>query len=570
MSDMIPAEVREMLMPLVHQLRDASEHFELTMDTGMAIAILVGVLIVKFVQKKPDRTAQEALERATPPDLRSLSIAGGMLAFYLLCAPMAWLAMVVPQAELPSEDELLALELEPRADLGVKIYAVVASGSGWPAAALCAAAVGKELADSCVERAWDQPSSTPEEIDVLTVVDGLDAGPDALALVLFPCAVETPATVHVGAASIAWACLPADTAEQAMVSALMALRSSLVQRAEGVQAVANAEALGARLAPVTRIVLTLALEDGLASDIVSGWEGGVAAVHDGIALLSTKVGLALGGRSALEGTGTAPEVQTESHVVRHVDVVEPHAEQGGEGAETETETGRRLHLHAEDALRHLELPGSYTPNPALQERRWSFVAVMPSDSNLGWAASSSDTEQRDGSSANAVVVPGRGGIVALPAVPSGGAGGSIKVNPSTVLQIVAQQCRQLLGLPESTVSVPSENGAAVSVVWETSVGTEVMTETELSLVCLAREGAPTQGRVLGLLRQLVHLAQERDEVLVPPQVAYEAHAAVAALQEASTANGADCGTRLGLQLGALRSMIVRMHHAVARQIVAPS
>ena len=544
-------------MPLANQLRDASEHFELTMDTGMAIAIIVGVLIVKLIQKKPDRTAQDALERATPPDLRSLSIAGGMLAFYLACAPMAWLAMVVPQAELPLEDELQALELEPRTELAVKIYAVVISGSGWPAAALCAAAVGKELADVCVERVWDQPSSRPEETELLAVVDGLDTGPDALPLVLFPCAgVEAPATVHVGAANIAWACLPAGTAEQAAVSVVMALRSSLVQRAEGVQAVADAEVSSARLAPVTRIVLTLALEDGLASDIVSGWEGGGAAVYDTVALLSARVGLALGGRSAIEGTGKPLVVQTESHVVRHVDVVGPLTERGGEGAEAESDTGRRLQLQATDALRFLELPGCYTSNPALEERRWSFVAVMPSSSKLDWGASRPDTEQEGAPSANAVVVPGRGGIVALPAATSGGVVGSITVSPSMVVQIVAQQCRQLLGLPESTAPASAETGDTVSVVWETDVRTEVMTDTELSLVCLAREGAPLQRRVLGLLRQLVHLSQERDEVLVPPQVAYMAHAAVASLQEAKTAGGADCSTRLGLQLDALRSMIV--------------
>ena len=84
MSDMIPDALTEMLMPLAHPLLDAAEHFELTMDTAMAIAILAGVVIMKLVQKKPDRAAQEALDAATPPDLRSLSITGGMLAFYLL------------------------------------------------------------------------------------------------------------------------------------------------------------------------------------------------------------------------------------------------------------------------------------------------------------------------------------------------------------------------------------------------------------------------------------------------------------------------------------------------------
>ena len=109
---------------------------------------------------------------------------------------------------------------------------------------------------------------------MLAVVDGLDTGPDALALVLFPCAgVETPVTVHVGAASIAWACLPTDAAEQAMVSALVALRSSLATSRRRTGS-GECEASSARLAPVTRIVLTLALEDGVASDI-ERMEGGV-------------------------------------------------------------------------------------------------------------------------------------------------------------------------------------------------------------------------------------------------------------------------------------------------------
>ena len=125
-----------------------------------------------------------------------------------------------------------------------------------------------------------------------------------------------------------------------------------------------------------------------------------------------------------------------------------------------------------------------------------------------------------------------------------------------VLQIVAQQCRQLLGLPESTAPEPAAGSDAVGVVWKADVGTDVMTATELSLVCLAREGGLVQRRVLALLRQLLHLAQEREDVLVPPQVAQAAHAAVAALREAEAAAGADCSTRLGLQLDALRSMTV--------------
>ena len=262
-----------------------------------------------------------------------------------------------------------------------------------------------------MERSWEQPSSTPTEAELLRLVEGLTTGPDALPLVLFPCegTGTKRTTVYVGAANVAWACLPIDAAKQAVVSALAALRRSLVRRAEGVQAVANAEASSARLAPLTRIVLALALEDGLASNIVRGWEGGGEAVHDGIASLGAAVGLAVGGRGALEGTGPAAVVQTESHVVRHIDVVAPYTGHANEDAATQDAPTRRLHLRVEDALRYLELPGgSYTPNAALMERRWSFVAVVPSGSAVGWAAPKSDTEIRGGFGANAVVVPGPG------------------------------------------------------------------------------------------------------------------------------------------------------------------
>lgn len=561
MGDMIPDGVRELLMPYARELEEAAEQVEMTMDTAMAIAIIVGVVVVKLVQKKPDRSAQEALDAATPPDLRSLKIAGYMLAFYLLCVPLAWLAIAVPQAELPSEDELLSIEPESRQELGVTIQVVVASGSGWPAGVLCAAVVGEELASGCIERSWDGASSTPEEGEALSLAEGLDAGPDGLPLVLFPCAAtlnKGHLSVTVGIARIAWACLPADAAEQAAASVVTALRRSLVQRAKGVQAVANAEASSARLAPLTRIVLTLALEDGLASTDVSGWEGNGGAVYEGIASLGAALGLALGGRRTLEDAETAPVLQTESHIVRHVDISGRFAGHNGGDAQVDDEIARRLHLRVEDAVRHLELPSSYTPHAALEERRWSFVAVIPSGSALGWAATNSDAEERSEANTSAVVVPGRGGIVVLPPVTNrdegGFASGGNRVNPSTVLQIVAQQCRQLLGLPESTVPAAAAGGNDVSVVWRTDVGTDVMTETELSLVCLAREGALVQHRVLAMLRQLLRLAEERDGVLIPPEVAQAAHAAVRSLQNAHDAG--DCTTRLGLQLNALRSMNV--------------
>ena len=568
MSDVLrqyaPEELVELLLPLATDLEQAAERFELNADTVTALGILVVVVLLKIFQKKPDRSAQEALDAATPPDLRSLAIAGGMLAFYLICAPFAFLAATVPQAQLIAEDELLALALEPRTGLGLAIQVVVTTGSGWPAAAVCAAVVGDELASGCVERPWESPSSAVVEADLLPLVDGVSGGLDVLPLVLFPCTAADVGrtTVTVGAANIAWACLPVDAAARAAASAVVALRTSLTERAAGVQTVADVEAAAARLAPTTRVVLTLAIEDGQASDTVSGWEGGAGAVYDAIAPLSAAVGLALGGRRAQDDPAVATvAVRTESHVARHVSV----DADGAEGAEAGK--GRRRVLPAEAASRLLELPDSYTPGAALEERRWSFVAVLPSDQPLSWDYSRSNQGSPDASTdaAAAAVVPGRGGVVAL--APAASRDGTQLVDPAEVLAVVAEQCRQLLGLPSSAAAAAAaddddatENAdGEVSVAWATGLGTAVMSETELSLVCLAREGALVHRRVLALLHQLLHLAHERDDVFVPPHIAEAADAAVRALrQSAASTPGDGCTARLALQLDALRLMTVRV------------
>jgi hypothetical protein len=563
MSDVLrqyaPEELVELLLPLATDLEQAAERFELNADTVTALGILVVVVLLKIFQKKPDRSAQEALDAATPPDLRSLAIAGGMLAFYLICAPFAFLAATVPQAQLIAEDELLALALEPRTGLGLAIQVVVATSSGWPAAAVCAAVVGDELASGCVERPWESPSSAVAEADLLPLVDGVSGGLDVLPLVLFPCtAADVGRTrVTVGVANIAWACLPADAAAQAAASAVVALRSSMTERAAGVQTVADVEAAAARLAPTTRVVLTLAIEDGQASDTVSGWEGGAGAVYDAIAPLSAAVGLALGGRRAQDDPAVAAvAVRTESHVARHVSVDADGAEVG---------KGRRRVLPAEAASRLLELPDSYTPGAALEERRWSFVAVLPSDQPLSWDYSRSNQGSPDASTdaAAAAVVPGRGGVVAL--APAASRDGTQLVDPAEVLAVVAKQCRQLLGLPSSAAAAADDDDDAtenadgeVSVAWATGLGTAVMSETELSLVCLAREGALVHRRVLALLHQLLHLAHERDDVFVPPHIAEAADAAMRALrQSAASTPGNGCTARLAMQLDALRLMTVR-------------
>jgi hypothetical protein len=562
MSDVLrqyaPEELVELLLPLATDLEQAAERFELNADTVTALGILVVVVLLKIFQKKPDRSAQEALDAATPPDLRSLAIAGGMLAFYLICAPFAFLAATVPQAQLIAEDELLALALEPRTGLGLAIQVVVATSSGWPAAAVCAAVVGDELASGCVERPWESPSSAVVAADLLPLVDGVSGGLDVLPLVLFPCtAADVGRTrVTVGAANIAWACLPADAAAQAAASAVVALRSSMTERAAGVQTVADVEAAAARLAPTTRVVLTLAIEDGQSSDTVSGWEGGAGAVYDAIAPLSAAVGLALGGRRAQDDPAVAAvAVRTESHVARHVSVDAEGAEAG---------KGRRRVLPAEAASRLLELPDSYTPGAALEERRWSFVAVLPSDQPLSWDYSRSNQGSPDASTdaAAAAVVPGRGGVVAL--APAASRDGTQLVDPAEVLAVVAEQCRQLLGLPSSAAAADDDDATEnadgeVSVAWATGLGTAVMSETELSLVCLAREGALVHRRVLALLHQLLHLAHERDDVFVPPHIAEAADAAVRALrQSAASTPGNGCTARLALQLDALRLMTVRV------------
>lgn len=341
---------------------------ELTTDSALAIAILVGVVALRLLGKKPDRAAQDALDAATPPDFRSLIIAGGMLAFSALCAPLGYLAMHVPQAALPAEEDLLALALPPRAaGLGLAIQAVVAASGGWDTAAVCAAVVGggtkgEQLARGCVERPWaraggaDGPVGTAvAEAKLLPLAIGAGGGPDALPLVLFPCAGAgggSPGAVTVGTANIAWACLPAGDAAavgSSAAAAVAALRASLSQRADGARAVAAAEAAAARLAPLTRVALTLAIEDGLSSDTVTGWAGGGAAVHTALAPLSAALSAALAG-----GHGG---VHTESRVVRHVQL--------------DPSDGRVLPAVA--AVRLLDdgntLPSlSYASGPALMER----------------------------------------------------------------------------------------------------------------------------------------------------------------------------------------------------------
>ena len=350
--------LEDLVRPLATEIRALlPENFELTTDTAVAIAILVGVTALKLFKKKPDRAEQDALDAATPPDFRSLAIAGGMLAFYMLCAPLGYLALHVPQAALPDEDELLALALPPADGLGLAIQAVAAASSsgGWDAAVVCAAAVGSDLARGCVERPWARDSDGPvAEAELLSLATDA-AGPDALPLVLFPCAAAgggSPGAVTVGAANIAWACLPdgdAAAVGRSAAAAVAALRSSLSRRAAGAQAVAAAEAAVARLAPLTRLVVTLAIEDGPSSDTVTGWAGGGAAVHTALAPLTAALTAALAG-------GAHGAVQTESRVVRH--------------AQLGASDGRVLSaVAAVQLLDGTTLPSlSYAPGPVLMER----------------------------------------------------------------------------------------------------------------------------------------------------------------------------------------------------------
>ena len=122
-------------------------------------------------------------------------------------------------------------------------------------------------------------------------------------------------------------------------------------------------------------------------------------------------------------------------------------------------------------------------------------------------------------------------------------GGSV-VDLSAVVAAVAAQCRQLLGLDLDNEGDPVE--------WST---TGILSETESALVCMSREGEPLHSRVLALLRQLLHLANDQDDVLIPPTVAEAAEQSVALLRRSVDLGGEmECGERLALQLEALGLM----------------
>ena len=310
---------------------------ELTLDTISAIGILVGVLVLKLVQRKKnnaEREAQEALDAATPPDLRSLLVAGGMLACYLLAVPLGWQAVTLGQAPLPTEEELAALapELLPvregqgTAGGGIIIDLVVAlPGSAEDLCSLPAVQMlgTRKLARGCrtSKLDWERGEVvSASELLPLTVPPeeaGANASPgEALPLVVLPClpadeGLEETVTVG-GDAKVAWTCIwlekgPEEWAK-AIKAAVESINGAIEHRLAGTTAAAEAEAAAARLMPLNRAVLTLAVEDG-AEDGVEGWEGGGAAVHSAMAGLSAGLEAALGGA-----------VVTESHVLRHVEL----------------------------------------------------------------------------------------------------------------------------------------------------------------------------------------------------------------------------------------------------------